>query len=65
MKDFNALLELLASNAHLAWAGECYPLLRMNDGWRTIPRHPEAPAGISYCHVCGRMVIRGWGRWWE
>jgi len=28
------------------------------------PRHIAQP-GISYCRQCGRVIIRGVGRWWE
>lgn len=27
--------------------------------------HPVAPIGASHCRACGRVVLRGEGRWWE
>lgn len=37
--------------------------------WRQSPRramyHPLAPQGLSFCHGCRRVVVRGQGRWWE
>lgn len=29
------------------------------------PFHPYAPQGLSFCHGCRRVVVRGKGRWWE
>jgi len=43
-------------------AGKCY--MRYGLG-RYREYHPQAPAGQSYCDVCGRAVLRGMGRWWE
>jgi hypothetical protein len=43
-------------------AGKC--MLRYGLG-RYSMYHPGAPAGQSYCDVCGRVVFRGMGRWWE
>ena len=27
--------------------------------------HAGARPGVALCHTCGRLVIRGRGRWWE
>lgn len=27
--------------------------------------HPKAPRGVSHCGVCGRVIVRGMGRWWK
>jgi hypothetical protein len=42
------------------YAGGCW--LRSSSG-RLY--HPKAPQGLSFCHGCHRVVVRGMGRWWE
>lgn len=44
-------------------AGGCY--VRVRPGWNGHPNHPNAPQGLSFCHGCRRVVIRGKGRWWR
>lgn len=29
-----------------------------------LAQHRDAPQGISHCRACGRIVVRGEGRWW-
>lgn len=43
--------------------GHCW--VRLAPGRVFATYHPKAPPGISHCLVCGRVVIRGMGRWWS
>lgn len=56
------ILLALAGAAPLATAGGC--LYRIRDDGRVVRFHDRAPRGVSHCHVCGRHVLRGAGRWW-
>lgn len=43
--------------------GRC--MQRMSPGRLYATFHPDAPSGLTYCPICGRVVIRNRGRWWS
>ena len=44
-------------------AGGCAGAFTDDDGGARI--HWRAPAGVSHCEHCGRLVVRSSGRWWN
>lgn len=53
----------IAMYGALPAAGQCK--VRIGGGRTYATFHDSAPRGLSACPVCGRMVTRGLGRWWE
>lgn len=48
----------------IADAGRCMARGYVGRGeWTSY--HDRAPEGASYCRVCGRLVLRGFGAWWD
>jgi hypothetical protein len=57
-------LTVLVDRGDLSGAGACMARGYVGRyGWTSY--HPNAPHGWSGCTVCGRVVIRGAGRWWD
>lgn len=56
---WRGLVKTQRSNGWLRKAGRC--TVRYGAG---AAFHPEAPIGASHCRICGRVVLRGEGRWW-
>lgn len=55
------MVNILIDRGDLAAANGCWPR-------STVTRHAAhltAPAGISACEFCGRLVLRGMGWWWQ
>jgi hypothetical protein len=55
------MVNILIDRGDLAGANGCWPR-------STVTRyaaHLTAPAGISACEFCGRLVLRGMGWWWQ
>lgn len=57
------IVNMLIDRGDLAKAGPCW--VRVAGARRLATYHPAAPAGVSVCGVCGQLVLRGLGRWWE
>jgi hypothetical protein len=57
------MVNILIDRGDLAEAGGCW--CRISPGRIYATYHPKAPAGISACGVCDRMVLRGMGWWWQ
>jgi hypothetical protein len=57
------LASLLLESVDLPNAGRCMSRLAPGRIYATF--HDRAPAGVSLCPICGQLVIRARGRWWE
>lgn len=59
-----AALRAMIARGDLTSAGRC-----MARGYigrsEWITYHDRAPQGVSFCEVCGRQVLRGFGAWWD
>lgn len=59
---WRGLVKTQYANGWLPPAGRC--LVRMSPGRLYATFHDKAPTGASHCRKCGRLVLRGEGRWW-
>lgn len=57
------LTHLLIDRGDIPKSGPCW--VRYAPGRIYATYHPDAPAGVSLCGVCNRLVLRALGRWWE
>lgn len=62
MKTRGSAIATLVERGELPSAAGCW--CHFIPGHLAVDYHPHAPRGFSGCGVCGRIVVRGAGRWW-
>lgn len=63
-RAMSIIIENAIAAGEIASAGRC--MARGVPGHRLwTSYHDEAPQGVSWCRVCGRRVLRGFGTWWD